>query len=233
MPNNKPSQNTKRALIDKADRRMLTFAGIAAFVVVFSIVASKSLISQLGYQNRLAAAKQTALNQLTADLTSEHSLLDSYQAFVSPSTNMIGGSSTTKGAVNSGDNGQIVLDALPSKYDFPAMITSMSDLLNSSGVTVTSISGIDEQLTQQSLQTSPTPQPVPMVFQFTVSGSYQDIQTLFNILQRSTRPIQLQNIGIQASTSTTTNQTVLTLTATAQTFYQPEKVFDITSEVIR
>ena len=233
MPNSKPKTTSKRVLIDKADRRMLSFAGVAAFVVVFSIVAGKSLLSQLGYQNRLATAQQTALNQLTTDLTSEHSLLNSYQSFVSPSTNIIDGSSTTKGTINSGDNGQIVLDALPSKYDFPAMITSLNALLTSSGVTVTSLSGVDEQLTQQSLQTSPSPEPVPMVFQFTVSGSYQDIQSLFAILQRSIRPIQLQSIGIQASTSTTTNQAVLTLTATAQTFYQPEKIFDITSEVIR
>ena len=232
MPKKKPSKS-KRILIDKADRRMLTFAGVAAFVVISSIVASKALISQLGYQNRLATAKQTALNQLTTDLSSEHSLLNSYQSFVSPTTNIIGGSSITPGSLNSGDNGQIVLDALPSKYDFPAMITSLNGLLNSAGVTITSMSGIDNQLTQQSLQTSPTPQPVPMVFQFTVSGSYQNIQTLFNILQRSTRPIQFQTLAIEASTNTSTNQTVLTLTATAQTFYQPEKVFDITSEVVR
>jgi Tfp pilus assembly protein PilO len=231
MPKKKPT--TKRSLIDQADKRMLTFAGIAAFVVIFSIVASKSLISQLGYQNRLATAKQTALNQLTTDLTSEHSLINSYQTFVSSTTNIIGGSTTTQGSLNGGDNGQIILDALPSKYDFPAMLTSLNGLLSSSGVTITSMSSIDEQLSQQSLQTSPIPQPIPMVFQFTVAGSYQNIQTLFDSLQRSTRPIQFQNISIVASTNSKTNQTVLTLTATAQTFYQPEKVFNITSEVVQ
>jgi Tfp pilus assembly protein PilO len=231
MPKKKPT--TKRSLIDQADKRMLTFAGIAAFVVIFSIVASKSLISQLGYQNRLASAKQTALNQLTTDLTSEHSLINSYQTFVSSSTNIIGGSTTSQGSLNGGDNGQIILDALPSKYDFPAMLTSLNGLLNSSGATITSMSGVDEQLSQQSDQTSPSPQPVPMVFQFTVAGSYQNIQTLFDDLQRSTRPIQFQNVSIVASTNSKTNQTVLTLTATAQTFYQPEKVFNITSEVVQ
>jgi len=223
---------SKRNLIDEADKRMLSFAGVAAFVVIFSIVASKSLISQLSYQNRLASAQQTALNQLKADLSSENSLVSSYRTFVGSPTNIIGGSSTVQG-VNTGDNGQIVLDALPSKYDFPAMVTSVNNLLSSSGVSVTGISGTDEQLAQQADQTSSDPSPVPMVFQFTVSGSYQNVQTLFNTLQDSIRPFQVQSVQIQANTDTTSHQTSLTLTVTAQTFYQPEKVFDITSEEIQ
>ncbi len=223
---------TKRNLIDEADKRMLSFAGVAAFVVIFSLVASKSLISQLGYQNRLASAQQTALNQLKADLSAENSLVNSYHTFVGSSINIIGGS-TSSGGPNSGDNGQIVLDALPSKYDFPAMITSVNNLLTASGVSVTSISGTDEQLSQQSDQTSSNPTPVPMVFQFTVTGSYQNIQTLFNTLQNSIRPFQFQSVQIQATTNGTTHQTQLTLTATAQTFYQPEKVFNITSEEVQ
>ena len=227
----KPS-STKRNLIDEADKRMLSFAGVAAFVVIFSLVASKSLISQLSYQNRLASAQQTALNQIKTDLNAENSLVNSYHTFVGSSTNIIGGSSTTGGS-NSGDNGQIVLDALPSKYDFPAMITSVNNLLTTSGVSVTSMSGTDEQLAQQANQTSADPSPVPMVFQFTVTGSYQNMQTLFNTLQNSIRPFQFQSAQIQASTDSTSHQTTLTLSVTAQTFYQPEKVFNITSEEVQ
>jgi Tfp pilus assembly protein PilO len=222
---------TKRNLIDKADRRMLTFAGIAAFVVIFSIISSKSLLSQLTYQNRMASANQTALDQLITDTSSEHSLVSSYQLFTSSPTNIIDGTSTAQG-LNDGNNGQIILDALPSKYDFPAMITSVDNLLSTSGVEVTGISGLDEQIAQQADQTSSSPSPVPMTFQFTVSGSYQNIQSLFDTFQRSIRPFQFQNVSFQASTSST-NQTNLTLTATAQTFYQPEKIFNITTEVVQ
>jgi len=230
MANKKPL--TKRNLIDKADTRMLIFAGIAAFVFVFSAVSSKSLISQFSYQNRLNTAKQNALNQLKSDISAENSLVNSYQTFVSSPTNVIGGSSTTQ-SVNSGNNGQIVLDALPSKYDFPAMLTSVNNLLTTSGVKIDNITGTDNQVAQQPYQTSATPTPIPMVFQFTVEGTYQNFQNLFATFQKSTRPFQFQTVNITANTNSTTNQTTLTLAATVQTFYQPEKIFNITSEVIQ
>ena len=224
---------TKRNLIDKADTRMLVFAGIAMFVFVFSMVSSKSLIAQLSYQNRLTNAKQSALTQLKSDITAENSLVNSYQTFVGSTTNVIGGSSSSGQGVNSGNNGQIVLDALPSKYDFPAMLTSVNNLLVTAGVKIDSITGTDNQVAQESYQTSPTPAPIPMVFQFTVEGTYQNLQNLFSIFQKSTRPFQFQSVAITANTNKTNNQTTLTLAATTQTFYQPEKIFNITSEVVQ
>jgi len=223
---------TKRNLIDKADTRMLIFAGIAIFVFVFSMVSSKSLVNQLSYQNRLTTAKQSALTQLKSDITAENALVSSYQSFVSSPTNVIDGSSTGQGA-NTGDNGQIVLDALPSKYDFPAMLTSVNNLLATSGVKIDSITGTDNQVAQEPYQTSPTPTPIPMVFQFTVEGAYQNFQNLFATFQKSTRPFQFQSVAITANTNTNNNQTTLTLVATVQTFYQPEKIFNITSEVVQ
>lgn len=230
MADKKPT--TKRNFIDKADRRMLIFAGVAAFIFVFSMISTKSLVTELFYQNRLTIAKQTALSQLKSNLVAENSLVTSYKTFVGSTTNIIGGSSTGQGT-NTGDNGQIVLDALPSKYDFPAMLTSVSNLLTTAGVKIDSITGTDDQVAQEAYQTSPNPTPIPMIFQFTVEGSYQNLESLFTTFQESTRPFQFQEVDITANTNSTTNQTTLTLTATVQTFYQPEKIFNITSEVIQ
>lgn len=224
---------SKRALIDKADTRMLVFAGIAAFVLVFTLVSANSLFSQASYQNRLATAKQTAVTQLKSDITAESALVSSYEKFVSSPTNIIGGVAATGSGVNSGNNGQIVLDALPSKYDFPAMITSVNNLLQTAGVKIDSISGTDNQVAQQAFQTSTTPTPIPLVFQFSVDGSYQNFQNLFNIFQKSIRPFKFDTVQIIATTNASTKQTSLTLNATVETSYQPEKVFNLRSEVIQ
>lgn len=227
------NMKSKKMLIDKADTRMLVFAGIAAFVLVFTLVSGDSLINKASYQNRLATAKQVAVTQLKSDVSAESSLVNSYEKFVSSPINIIGGIGATGSGVNSGNNGQIILDALPSKYDFPAMITSVNSMLQSAGVKIDSISGTDNQVAQQAFQTSPAPTPIPLVFQFSVDGTYQNFQNLFDTFQRSIRPFKFDNVQITATTNANTKQTGLTLNATVETYYQSEKVFNLTSEVIK
>ncbi|HSD56394.1 MAG TPA: hypothetical protein VLA92_04555, partial [Candidatus Saccharimonadales bacterium] len=59
---------SKRALISKANSSMVVATSIAAFVFVFCGIASKTLISQASYQNRVIAAKKKALSTLKSDL---------------------------------------------------------------------------------------------------------------------------------------------------------------------
>lgn len=44
---------TKRSLINKANSTIVISTAVAAFVLVFSLVAGKSLIGQIGYQNKV------------------------------------------------------------------------------------------------------------------------------------------------------------------------------------
>ena len=59
---------TKRTLISKANSSMVIATTIAGFVLVFALVAGKSLVSQMAYQNRVLSGKRTALSQLKTDL---------------------------------------------------------------------------------------------------------------------------------------------------------------------
>ena len=214
------------SMIDKANNLIVIVSGLASFIVIFSLVASKTLINQMSYQDRVAAAKQTALNQLKTDVTNSTDLTNSYKAFIRQPHNIIGGSPSGSGPQD-GDNAQIVLDALPSQYDFPALTTSLASLLNSQGVQISGISGTDEQLTQQNEQTSSTPQAVPMPFEFTINSSYQNVVNALNAFEASIRPFDFQTVTLSGG------QGNLTLDATAQTYYQPGKTFDITEEVVK
>jgi hypothetical protein len=180
----------------------------------------------MSYQNRVITAKKAALTQLKADLDARDSLQKSYNAFVAEDPNVIGGSvdGTTS---RDGDNAKIILDALPSKYDFPALTTSLEKMIDEQGLKITSITGIDEEAVQSVQKATSTPQPVIMPFQFQVGGSYQSVQSLLDVMLRSIRPFQIQTMEFSGDEGN------MNATIAAQTFFQPEKSLQIKTEVIK
>lgn len=217
---------TKRSLINKANSTMVIATALAAFVLVFALVAGKSLINQAAYQNRVIDAKKEALRQLNADLEARDSLEQSYKDFVDDDPNVLGG--TVAGTSDrDGDNAKLVLDALPSKYDFPALTTSLEKIIVDQNLKILGISGTDQEAAQADKQTSPNPEPIPMPFQVQVGGSYASIQSLVDVFMRSIRPFQIQTIELFGDESS------MTASITAQTYYQPEKSLEIKQEVVR
>ncbi|HEY5667855.1 MAG TPA: type 4a pilus biogenesis protein PilO [Candidatus Saccharimonadales bacterium] len=222
----KTASFTKRALISKANSTIVIATGVAAFLVVFCAVASKTLIGQAMYQNRVIAAKKQALSTLKGDLSARDSLVASYKSFIGTPQNILGGNPAGT-AANDGDNAKIVLDALPSKYDFPALATSLEKLVANEGLTVMGISGTDKEITQAANQSSANPLAVAMPFQLQVSGSYQSIKGLVSDLERSIRPFQVLKVGLSGQEGS------MTATIQAQTYYQPEKGLNIKTEVVK
>lgn len=221
----KTASFTKRTLITRANSTMVIVIGIAAFVVVFTAVASKTLVSQATYQNKVISLKKKALTTLENDLNARDSLVASYRTFVDTPQNVLGGNPEGNGDLD-GDNAKIVLDALPSKYDFPALATSLEKLIGGQGLLIMGISGTDEEITQ-SIQLEGDPQPIAMPFQVQVSGSYGSIQGLVDVFKRSIRPFQIQKIELSGDEGS------MTATIDAKTFYQPEKNLNVRTEVVR
>jgi hypothetical protein len=217
--------SVKHSLISKANTTIVVTTAVAGFLVVFTLVASISLVGQLKYQNHVITAKKQAVKQLKTDISATNNLVTSYKAFVSTSQNVLGGNPKGNGPTD-GDNGKIILDALPSAYDFPALATSLEKLLTSQNVKIQSIAGTDDEVAQSG-STSATPTPVAIPVQFTVTGDYQSIQGVVNVLEHSIRPFQVQTMDV------TGDQGSLTLTITAQTYYQPAKNLQITSKVVK
>ncbi len=218
--------SSKRLQIDKANATMVIAISIASFLAVFSMIAVKSLWSQRGYQAKVIAKKETARNQLKQNIDTANTLKTSYQAFVGTPANIIGGNSTGKGD-RDGDNAKIILDALPSSYDFPALATSLEKLLSQKSLKINSIVGTDNEATQQAVQSSPTPTSIPMPFQIGVTGDYKTIQSLITTFERSIRPFQIQTFNFQGTDK------ALTISITAQTFFQPEVSLKLGSETVK
>jgi len=66
-----------------------------------------------------------------------------------------------------------------------------------------------------------------MPFQVQVSGSYDSIKSLINLFDKSIRPFQIQTVELSGG------QDNMTATISAQTFYQPAKTFNVSTEVIK
>jgi hypothetical protein len=217
---------TKRSLIGKANSTMVIATSIAAFVLVFALVAGKALFSQMAYQNRVISAKKDALTQIQADLNAVDSLKSSYRDFVREDPNVLAGNPKGSGPQD-GDNAKIILDALPSKYDFPALTTSLEALITGQNLQIVGISGTDEEIIQKEKQTSTDPVPIAMPFQVQVTGSYTSVQSLTDVMLRSIRPFQIQTMEFSG------DENSMVVNITAQSFYQPEKSLTIESEVVQ
>jgi hypothetical protein len=218
--------SSKQALIDKANTAIVVIVSVAAFLAAFSIVATKTLVSQAAYQNRVISAKRVAVSQLKVDIAAAKNLKQSYNAFNSTTQNAIGGNPEGTGQQD-GNNSKIVLDALPSTYDFPTLTTNLETLLAGQSVKINSISGTDDEVAQSTNQSSASPQPIPIPFQVSVSADYGGIKNVINTFERSIRPIQLTSFDLSG------NQGSLTLIVDAQTYYQPAKSLKINTTVVK
>lgn len=218
--------SSKRLLIDKANNMIVLVVAAASFVTVFSLVASRALLSQQAYQARVTSEKEKAVKQLKTNINAVKDLHTAYQAFVSTPDNLLGGNPKGSGDKD-GDNARLILDALPSKYDFPALATSLEKLLSLQNFKIQGITGTDQEIQQSTNASSPNPEPVPMPFQISFSGSYASMGFLFQTLERSIRPIQIHTLDLTGRDSD------MQATISGQTFYQPAKSLSITTKVVK
>lgn len=218
--------STKRLQIDKANTRIVTIIAVAAILTTFSIVASRALLSQRSYQARVIVEKEKAAKQLKINRENLERLKTSYLAFVSTPQNIIGGDSKTNGEKN-GDNAKIILDALPSKYDFPALASSLEKVLDERNFKVESITGTDDELTQAAQTSSPNPTPIEIPFELTVNSDYNSLRSLVEVFELSIRPMNITSLTLSG------DNTSAQLGISAKTYYQPAKNVDITKKAVR
>ncbi len=216
----------KRVAISKANAQTIIITAAAGFITVFCIVASNYMYSLIGYQNRVIAADKKADSQLKTDVNAESRLVSQYSQFVQQNPTVIGQPTSNTSQLKY-NNATVILDALPSQYDFPALTTMLQKLLTSNNLNLTSLGGQDESATMSNSPEA-NPQAVEIPFSFTISGaSYQSIQQLFKNLENSVRPIVIDNISLSGTDSS------MNLTVSAHTYYQPKKIFQIKTETVQ
>ncbi|MBI1856808.1 hypothetical protein HY003_00730 [Candidatus Saccharibacteria bacterium] len=218
--------STKRLQIDKANSAVVIATAVAVFIAVFSLFASKALLSKRSYQGRVIDGKEKAVKQLKDNLVARDGLVSAYKQFVEAPTNILGGNPNGTGEKD-GDNARLILDALPSKYDYPALASSLEKILTDKSFVFKSITGSDDEIVQQKNPSSPEPEVVDMPFEITVGSTYNAAPSLILLFENSIRPFQIQKLSLSG-----TNADLATVIK-AKTFYLPEKNLNIGTKVVK
>lgn len=220
--------STKRLQIDRANARIVAIIALAALLTTFSLVAGKALLDQRSYQARVITEKKKAADQLQQNLAALDSLKTSYSQFVGASENIIGGNpSPDSSGDRDGDNAKIILDALPSKYDFPALTSSVEKILRDRNFTFDGIGGSDDEITQADQQTSVNPEPIEIPFQLSVTSDFNALVRLVKAFELSVRPMQIISLSFSG------NDAAATMDLSIKTYYQPGTSLDITTKDVR
>lgn len=246
------NRSIKQLQIDKANTIIVVAVGVAAFTLTFSLITARSLLAKQSYQNRVVQEREKARDQLDNNIEAVDELKVKYTEFVSRQENIIKGNGSANGE-RDGDNARIVLDALPSKYDFPALVSSLEKILTDRSYIINSIAGIDQEATingdgtsalqpgavpieatdpnavssQAADQTATT--AVEMPFELIASaGGYPSVFRLLDALNNSIRPLKLRTVTLSAAEGN-----IIEISVTGHSYYQPERTLDIKEEVIQ
>lgn len=217
--------SVKHLQISKANTNIIIVISIASFVTIFSLFATRALLSQRAYQQRVIDKKTTAAKQLKENVNAVNSLKNSYDSFVSEPVNIIQGNAVGT-SDRDGDSAKITLDALPSTYDFPALTSSMEKLFAARNARILSLTGSDDEVAQKN-KDDPNPVPIEIPFSASVAIDYNGLIEVLRDLEKSIRPFQPQSLTITASTQE------IQLLYEAKTYYLPEKNLSIKTEEVK
>lgn len=219
MPNG--NQNTKRVQLDKDKTTILAMVALASVLAVACLVIGKGLWSQASYLSRVSDMKEDAVQQLEENKQSVESLTNAFNAFKDSNPNLIGGAKDGTGE-RDGDNATLALDALPSKYDFPAVTASVEKLLT--GYSINNIEGIDDSINQAENTASGS---VEIPFSFDALTNYEGFKQLITTLNRSIRPISVVKLELSGTDD------ALQAKIDAKTYYQPELGLKIETKEVK
>jgi hypothetical protein len=210
--------------IDKDNTYIVVAVAAAAACLIFALVSAQALWKQASYNRRVITKKEATRDILIENKSNLTQLKDSYKAFVENPTNILEGSSTGTGN-NDGDNAKIILDAMPSVYDFPGMITGFNKILNTGEFNKITITASDEEVNQKA---NTTPGVVELPISFTVESKAEATQAFLTRLNSSIRPVKARSINFSGEAGGD-----MTVTFEGYTYYQPKKVFDVTTETVK
>jgi len=203
---------------------MFIWVAVAAVAVSFCIATGQYLFTKWDYNNKILSKKYTAAQTLANNVTNAQKLKTEVD-------NLIANQDLAFVKTNPDDpNIKSVLDALPTSFDPSALATSLQQvILSRSGVSIESISvppDTDLSATASTTGAAVTG-PQEIKFSFVVTGTYDKIKALVVDLERTIRPIRINDMTLNGSDSN------LRASFDASTFYQPSQTVKLGSETVK
>lgn len=202
----------KRQQIAQANKMMFIWVSVASVIVGVSLVASLFFSKKIAFNNKVISAKNQTVETLKANNKAVPELVNKIR--LQNASEALGDSR----AQSEEEPLQVILDALPADANSAALGASLQEvLLKSDGVTLTSlnvdlVSGAESSTTL----TTTSSESNTIGFTFVVSvKNLDDLHGLLTRLERSIRAIKVNSMTIEMQ------QSQITMTVTAEAFYQP------------
>lgn len=233
-------KSIKHAIVERTNSFIVIMVSVSVFILVLSFFVSRSFISQATYQHRVTGKKVDALNTLKANRQAADSLKEKYTAFATNQINVLGGVKDDSGPLG-GENPKIILDALPSEYDYPALSVSIEKILRDGSYIIETLGGSEATAGAESVVPAATSQssttdaasgtpvvtPIEIPYPMTVGGNATQMKDLFTTLERSIRPMRVNSFTI------TKNSGNLSAAIDMTTYYLPATGLTITTETVQ
>lgn len=200
--------STKRLRIQKASSTVFVAVAVASVIVSISLVTFNFLWNLRGYNSRVIKERTVALETLESNVENVAKLELSFR-------------SLEEGEIDS----KVVLDSLPSKYDFPALATSIDKQVEEAGLTLESFSGEDR--VAEAVKSAITPEPIEIPFNLTVKGDYENTLKLLKNFEKTIRPLRVTDM------KTSGTDKLLKTELQMVTYYQPGASLEIETKVVR
>jgi hypothetical protein len=221
--------SSKHIEIDKNQSTIILVIAIATIVTVFCLMSSRALLSKAAYQRKVINERQKSLTQLEKNVKDAQVFLGQYNNVFNGDSpkNIINGRNIKDPSAKppDGSNPRIVLNALPTTYDFPALVTSLAFILSSNNISAPSIVGLDSSVT---IDSKPSANPQPGIIPVSISGTttYAGAEKLIKDLERSIRPFDATKLSLSGSGATVVNLDV-------NTYFQPAKILTVTQKEVK
>ena len=223
----KPHLSSKHLKIKSANTIIIISVSVTVFIVMFSLVSARALLSQASYNQKIIGEKKDALDIAKTNSETVKDLEASYLSFATETVNVLGGNPEGTGALD-GSNPKIVLDALPSEYDYPALSSSIEKILLDNSYQIDRIGGSEDTSlgNEGSIGSSTAESIVDIPYPLSIVSTSEGTKNLLDILERSIRPFYVEKLELSGSDSSMTAKIV------TKTFYQPSKSFTVTTKVV-
>lgn len=210
----------KRQKISAANKAVFTWVVIASIVLGISGVVAQFMLRQLFFNNKILTVLNTTNSNIKKSITT-------YDGLKTEVTKLV--ADTNLNALKKGENStalQVVIDALPTEENRVALATSMqNEVLGPSGVTINAFAVIDASTAAAASASAQTTSGVQSFsFNFTITGSYAQVQQAIRNIERSIRPIAIQSLDIQGT------DTDMKVNIVAITYYQPPTTVSVKEE---
>lgn len=220
----------KHQTISKDTKIITIVVSVTIFITIFAIFGLKDFLSLRSFQQKIIVADTTAYNQLNNDINSANILVKNYNKFLNNKSKTIQNirstiiTPTTKGFHYNGAT--MVLDAMPTTYDYPATESYLQNMLDSinQGNDTFSINNNSGGQSAGVFSTS----AAPVTFSISANSiNYQALIQLVQVMKNSVRPITINSLSISGSNNS------MTVNITAQLYYQSSQTFSISQTEIK